>query len=176
MHLQRGRNEDVQAGLEVILRQMDRMRLISERLRGMRQEPRALRSVNLTEVLQTALRTHPIPGEDSSRRVIGPVPYARAHTETILEVFEAIRRHLLDAGSASKTPPAVRVELRHDAGGKSASIELTIEGMAIDPLRPLLAEVARVLAPTGQGLRADFREAGALLAIDFPVEEALSRS
>ncbi len=176
MHLQRGRTEDVQAGLDVILRQMDRMRLISERLRGMRQAPLALRSVDLAEVLRAALRTHPIPGEDSSRRVMGPVPYARAHAETIHEVFEAVRRHLLDAGSASKAPPSVRLELRHDAGGKSASIELTIEGMAIDPLRPLLAEVARVLAPTGQGLRADFLEAGAVLVLDFPVEEALSRS
>jgi C4-dicarboxylate-specific signal transduction histidine kinase len=176
MHLQRGRTEDVQAGLEVILRQMDRMRLISERLRGMRQSPLTLRPVDLTETLHDALRTHPIPGEETSRRVLGPVPIVRAHAETIHETFATIRRHLLDSGNAKSATPAVRVELRHDPSGKNVSIAVTIEGLAIDPLRPLLAEVTRLVAPTGHGLRVDFLETGALLALEFPVEAAVSHS
>ncbi len=171
MHLQRGRLDDVQTGVDVILRQMDRMRLIAERLRGMRQAPRALRPVDLAEVLHDALRAHPLPGEDESRRALAPVPMVRAHPDTIRETFATIRRHLLDASTSNGLAPSVHVELRHENGAKGAAIAVSIDGLAIDPLRPLLAEVTRHLAPTGLGLRVDFLDERAVLLLEFPLQE-----
>jgi signal transduction histidine kinase len=176
MHLDRGRLDDVRAGVDVILRQMDRMRLISERLRGMRQPPLPLALVDLVESVDAALRAHPLPGEDAASRRAARVPAVRAHRDTIADCFASIRAHVLDAASPDGSLATTRVEVLHEPGAKAAGITITIEGLAPEPLRRLLADVTRLVAPTGLGLRADFTETGALLALEFPTAEVLSGS
>jgi hypothetical protein len=105
--------------------------------------------------------------------VLVPIPTVRAHPDTIGETFATIRRHLLDASKSNRPSPSVHVELRHENGAKGVEIAVSIDNLAIDLLRPLLAEVTRHLAPTGLGLRVDFLDERAILFLEFPLQETV---
>ncbi len=169
--LDRSRTDDVRAGLDVILRQMDRMRVLAERLRGMRQEPRALRPVDLHAVVLAALAEHPVPGLGIDPSALAAPPPVSGDDDTIRVLFATIRGQLLGN-------PAARVglALQCEPGAKSAALQLDFEGLPLDRARSLLVESVRVLAPTGLTTRVDFTERTAHLQIEFPLEALAAHS
>lgn len=170
LYLDRGRVEDVRAGVDVILRQMDRMRLLSERLRGMRQEPRALHAVDLRGLLRGEFEQGLFPALASADVTMDDVPMVFAHPETLHEVVDAIRKTMLERASrVEATPVRIRLLLAHEEGANTVSLTFDFEGLGVESARGLFGEVTRLLAPTGLGLRADFPDGRAHFQVEFPL-------
>jgi hypothetical protein len=162
LHLERGRMDDVRAGLEIILRQTDRMRLLSERLRGMRGALVPLSIVDPREIVGESLRKSPLPGGEPGVASLDPVPDAWMNPATIQELFDFLSRSLA-------APVLSRVELRYAAGGSAVALMITLSGVKQDKMRPLFSEAARIIAPSGLGLRADPSGSDFVLQVDFPL-------
>jgi light-regulated signal transduction histidine kinase (bacteriophytochrome) len=169
MHLDRGRVEDVRAGLDVILRQIDRMRLLSERLRGMRAPQQPLAPYDPREVVSAAMKQHPLPGFESGIASVVPVPTTWMNSASIGALFETLHSHLAAHAANGSSHPITRVELRCVAGSRTATLVITFSNVSADLGRQILAEVARVLAPSGIGIRADFPGEDIALQADFPL-------
>jgi len=166
MHLDRGRVEDVRAGFDIILRQIDRMRLLSERLRGMRVPPQPLSPQDPGKVVASAMGASPLPGFDAEIAALHPVPAAWMNGASIHTLFATLQSHLY--GQGSRTPVA-HVDLRHCPGSRVVTLSITLSNIPAELGRQVLGEIARLLAPSGIGIRADFPGEDVAMQADFPI-------
>lgn len=169
MHLDRGRVEEVRAGFDIILRQIDRMRLLSERLRGMRAPLQPLTPHDPAQVVSAALQASPLPGCQSEIASLAPVPAAWMNAGSIRELFATLVAHLGANGPNGSSHPVSRVELRHAEGSRTVTLAITLSNVPGELVRQVLAEAARILAPSGIGIRADFPGEDLALQADFPL-------
>jgi hypothetical protein len=176
MHLDRGRIDDVRAGFEIILRQIDRMRILSERLRGMRVPPKPLHPHDPRELVARMLKKSTLPGLQSGDASLDPVPIAWMNAPSLDELFAMLHSHLRTIDPGTSARPKARVELRHSAGSRSVALVITLSNVPADPARQLCAEAARILAPTGVGIRADFPEGELALQLEFPLVSSAPHS
>jgi len=169
MHLDRGRLDDARAGFEIILRQIDRMRILSERLRGMRVPPQPLHAHDPREIVAMALENSPLPGFESGGAFLDPVPSAWMNAPSIRALFAMLHSQLRAIQHTDSSRLMTRVELQHAAGSRSVALVILLSNVPGEPARQLSAEAARILAPTGVGIRADFTEADLALQVEFPL-------
>lgn len=169
MHLDRGRVEDVRAGFDIILRQIDRMRLLSERLRGMRVPPQPLSPQDPGKVVASAMGASPLPGFDAEIASLSPVPAAWMNAVSIHTLFETLQAHLGSNGSNGSRGPITHVDLRHAAGSRVVTLSITLSNVPAELGRQVLADIARLLAPSGIGIRADFPGEEVAMQADFPL-------
>ena len=169
MHLDRGRVEEVRAGFEIILRQIDRMRLLSERLRGMRGSPQPLSSHDPRAIVAAALEKSPLPGFEAGIASLSSVPAAYMNAASIRDLFAVLHSHFGANGTHGSFRPISRVELRHVTGSRSVTLGITFSNVPPDLGRQILGDIARILAPSGIGIRADFPGEDLALQADFPL-------
>jgi len=169
MHLDRGRVDDVRAGFDIILRQIDRMRLLSERLRGMRGPMQPLTPHDPVQVVAAAMQASPLPGHETDIASFAPVPVAWMNKGSIRDLFATLHAHLGANGPNAASSPISRVELRYAAGSSTVTLAITLSNVPAELGRQVLAEIARLLAPSGIGIRADFPGEDLALQADFPL-------
>ncbi|HET9885920.1 MAG TPA: hypothetical protein VFR10_00305 [bacterium] len=169
MHLDRGRIDDVRAGFDIILRQIDRMRLLSERLRGMRVPLQPLSPQDPSRVVASAMGASPLPGFDAEIAALHPVPAAWMNAASVHTLFATLQSHLHGNGSNGSGSPVAHVDLRHTAGSRFVTLSITLSNLPAELGRQVLAEIARLLAPSGIGIRADFPGEDVSMQADFPL-------
>jgi C4-dicarboxylate-specific signal transduction histidine kinase len=169
MHLDRGRVDDARAGFDIILRQIDRMRLLSERLRGMRVPPQPLHPHDPREIIARAIEESPLRGSESAAASLDSVPTVWMNVSSIRELFAMLHSHLGAIKPGESRRVISRVELRYATGSRSVALVITFSGMPMELGRQLLAEAARILATTGVGIRVDFPENDLVFQVELPL-------
>jgi hypothetical protein len=160
MYLDRGRVDEARAGVDVILGQVGRMRLISDRLRGLRRTAVLRDDVDvpalLAEAVGGAVPVVPRAGGDG-------LPLVRTDPELLREALGVPRA---EAGSAAK---GMRLAIGLDEAGANVEIEIALPDAPPDAMSRILSEVTRTLAPTPAGIRGGFADDVTTFWIVLPV-------